>query len=68
VDARVNFIDSDVLVIGGGSAGLWAAIRAKDFVSRVTLVDKGIVASSGISPLIHFIFAPVPEQGRRCRR
>lgn len=61
MDTRVNTLDSDVLVIGGGSAALWAAIRAKEFVTRVTLVDKGIVASSGISPFIHFVFAPVPE-------
>ncbi|MBM2831475.1 MAG: FAD-dependent oxidoreductase [Dehalococcoidia bacterium] len=62
MNTRINSIECDVLVVGGGSAGLWAAIRAADFTNRVTLVDKGIVASSGISPLIHFVFAPVPEQ------
>ena len=39
----IKEIDTDVLVIGGGSAGLWAAIRAKDFCPGVTLVDKGMV-------------------------
>lgn len=34
-------IETDVLVIGGGPAGLWAANRAKEFVGRVTMVDKG---------------------------
>lgn len=47
MDTGIEFVDSDVLVVGGGSAGLWAAIRAADFTPRVTLVDKGIVANSG---------------------
>lgn len=34
-------IDTDVLVIGGGSAALWAANRAKETVNRVLIVDKG---------------------------
>ncbi len=59
---EVKEIDTDVLVIGGGSAGLWAAIRASDFCPRVTLVDKGIVASSGISTFCHVYAAPVPEE------
>ncbi|MDP2916731.1 MAG: FAD-binding protein [Dehalococcoidia bacterium] len=36
-------IETDVLVIGSGIAGLFAAVRAKDFVKDVTLVDKGQV-------------------------
>ncbi|MDB4444527.1 FAD-binding protein [bacterium] len=31
----------DVLVIGGGVAGLWCAIKAKEHVDRVMIVDKG---------------------------
>ncbi len=34
-------INTDVLVIGGGSAALWAANRAKESVDSVLLVDKG---------------------------
>jgi len=34
-------IDTDVLVIGGGSAALWAANKAKESVDSVLLVDKG---------------------------
>jgi succinate dehydrogenase/fumarate reductase flavoprotein subunit len=34
-------IETDVLVIGGGIAGLWAANRAREFVDRVMVVDKG---------------------------
>src|SRR3990170_5538265 len=55
-------IDTDVLIIGGSSAGLWAAIRARDFCPRVTLVDKGIVASAGVSTFIHVVAAPVAEE------
>lgn len=34
-------IETDVLIIGGGIAGLWAAARAKMFADRVTVMDKG---------------------------
>ena len=34
-------IETDVLVIGGGIAGLFAGLRAKEFVDNVILVDKG---------------------------
>ena len=36
-------IETDVLVIGGGIGGLWAGLRAKTFVDRVMIVDKGPV-------------------------
>jgi succinate dehydrogenase / fumarate reductase, flavoprotein subunit len=62
-EARI--IETDVLVVGGGSAALWAAIRAKDFCPRVTLADKGVVASSGVSPLVHIINAPLNEEEQR---
>lgn len=44
-----NFLECDVLIIGGGLAGCWAALRARDFVSQVVLVDKCKVARSGAS-------------------
>lgn len=34
-------VETDVLVIGGGSAGLWAANRAVELGERVLVVDKG---------------------------
>jgi len=40
-------IESDVLVIGGGMAGLFAAIKAKEEGSEVVLVDKNYVSRSG---------------------
>ena len=42
-------VESDVLVIGGGMAGLCAAIKASDKGATVTLVDKGYVTRSGQS-------------------
>ena len=41
--------DCDVLVIGGGLAGTWAAIGAKDYVDDVMLVDKAKVSKTGAS-------------------
>ena len=34
-------VETDVLIIGGGASGLWAAIKARPFVGTVTVVDKG---------------------------
>ena len=42
-------IDTDVLIIGGGIAGLWCALTARDFVDRVILVDKGFVGKTSHS-------------------
>ncbi len=39
--------DADVLVIGGGPAGCWAACNAAQHGARVILVDKGYCGSSG---------------------
>jgi succinate dehydrogenase/fumarate reductase flavoprotein subunit len=39
--------DADVLVIGGGPAGCWAACSAGAAGARVVLVDKGYCGSSG---------------------
>jgi len=36
-----KIIETEVLVIGGGSSGLWAANRAREFASDVLMVDKG---------------------------
>lgn len=51
-------IEADVLVIGGGFAGCQAALRAKDFVDNVVLVDKAVVSRSGASAYAHTHFAP----------
>jgi succinate dehydrogenase/fumarate reductase flavoprotein subunit len=45
-----NRITTDVLVIGGGFAGVFAAVRAKEKGLDVTLVDKASVGRSGQTP------------------
>ena len=40
-------IETDVLVVGGGIAGCFAAIKAKDKGLDVVIVDKAYVAKSG---------------------
>lgn len=40
---------TDVLVIGGGLAGCFAAVRAKELGAQVTLVDKNYVGKTGCS-------------------
>jgi len=44
---REQVIDTDVLVIGGGIAGCWAAISAARQGLKVALVEKGDVVRSG---------------------
>ena len=45
-----NKLECDVLVIGGGWAGLFAAIKAKEQGAQVILVSKGLAGRSGQSP------------------
>ena len=54
-------IDTDVLIVGGGLAGCWAAIGAREEGAQVTLVDKGVVARSGTILYCHDALAPLPE-------
>lgn len=42
-------LTADVLVIGGGMAGAWAAISAARAGARVILVDKGHCGTSGVT-------------------
>ena len=48
--ADVDTSDTDIVVIGSGLAGIFAAIRAADNGMKVTLVDKGSVGLSGMTP------------------
>ncbi|MBW1769292.1 MAG: FAD-dependent oxidoreductase, partial [Deltaproteobacteria bacterium] len=43
-------VETDVLVIGGGIAGCFAAIKAKEQGADVTLIDKGYVGKTGETP------------------
>ncbi|MBS7543877.1 FAD-dependent oxidoreductase [Ancylobacter oerskovii] len=40
-------LDTDVLVLGGGPAGTWAALSAARAGARVVLADKGFCGTSG---------------------
>jgi len=42
--------DADVLVVGSGFAGVFAAVEAAQMGQRVVLVDKGTVGWSGMTP------------------
>ena len=41
-----NLAETDVLVIGGGMAGLFAAIKAREKGVDVAIIDKGFVGKS----------------------
>jgi len=42
-----ELVETDVLVIGGGAAGLNAAIAARERGARVVVADKGVIERSG---------------------
>lgn len=46
-----DIIDCDVLVIGGGFGGAWAALRASELGASVVLVEKAFVSRSGASTM-----------------
>lgn len=49
--------ETDVLVVGGGIAGLFAAVKAHDAGAKVMMVSKGRLGSSGQTPFAKGIFA-----------
>jgi len=60
-----NVVETDVLVIGGGLAGCFAAIKAKEQGVDVTLVDKGYVGKSGETPFAGDTAVFHPEWGHQ---
>ena len=56
--------EADVLVIGGGIAGLFAAVKAHDAGSKVMLVSKGRLGASGQTPFAKGIFAFDPSSAK----
>lgn len=50
VPAPADRYDADVLVVGSGFAGVFAAVEAAKLGQQVVLVDKGAVGWSGMSP------------------
>ncbi len=56
-------LEADVLVIGGGIAGCFAAIKASEQGARVILVDKGYAGKSGQTPYARNFMAFNPAWG-----
>ena len=57
--------DADVLIIGGGPAGTWAAVSAAERGARVVLADKGFCGTSGATAAAGtgvWYIDPDPEQ------
>ena len=61
--SRENRLEADVLVIGGGIAGCFAAIKASEQGAEVILVDKGYVGKSGQTPYARSFMAFNPDWG-----
>lgn len=55
-EGKINYVKTDVLVVGGGMAGVFAAVKAHDAGARVVLVDKGSVGRSGQTPFARGMF------------
>ncbi|BBO67914.1 succinate dehydrogenase/fumarate reductase flavoprotein subunit [Desulfosarcina alkanivorans] len=54
--------EADVLVVGSGIAGLFAAVKGHDAGARVLMVSKGRLGSSGQTPFAKGIFAYDPAK------
>ena len=48
--------ETDVLVIGGGFAGLFAAVKAHDAGAKTMIVAKGSLGRSGLTPFAKGVF------------
>ncbi len=57
-----HLIKTDVLVIGAGNAGFFAAIKAADQGAKVTLVDKGYAGKSGQTQNMETMIVFDPEK------
>ena len=49
--------EADVLVVGSGIAGVFAAVKAYDAGATVLMVSKGRLGASGLTPFARGIFA-----------
>ncbi len=61
-----SLLETDILVIGGGGAGLRAAIEAAQRGCSVAILDKGPVGRSGTTPMAMEAFQAVchPEDSQ----
>ncbi|TKG92864.1 FAD-binding protein [Puteibacter caeruleilacunae] len=61
-DVAYEDLEADVLVIGGGMAGLFAAVKANDAGAKVMIVSKGRLGASGQTPFAKGIFIYDPQK------
>ncbi len=61
--SRENRLETDVLVVGGGFAGCFAALKAREQGADVILVDKGFTGKSGQSPFTSGMMVFNPDWG-----
>ena len=61
--AKERVMKTDVLVIGGGIAGGFAAIKAADAGASVTLIDKGYMSRSGQSRYVDSFLVFIQDWG-----
>jgi len=54
--------EADVLVVGSGIAGLFAAVKGHDAGAKILMVSKGRLGSSGQTPFAKGIFAYDPAR------
>jgi succinate dehydrogenase/fumarate reductase flavoprotein subunit len=60
-----NFIETHVLVIGGGMAGIFAAIKAHEEGVKVILLEKNYVGRSGATMYTSAFSVFNPEWGHK---
>lgn len=60
----MSYVETDVLIIGGGMAAAWAAIGAAREGARVVVVDKGAMGTSGVTATAGPNHWFVPPEGR----
>ncbi|MEI6896961.1 MAG: FAD-binding protein [Psychromonas sp.] len=63
IDFELTTIETDVLIVGGGFAGCFAAVKAAEDGADVTMVVKGRTGRSGLTPWANSWFVFHDTQG-----
>ncbi|WP_435234423.1 FAD-binding protein [Psychromonas sp. PT13] len=63
-DFNIEHRETDVLVIGGGFAGLFAAVKAHDAGASTMIVAKGSLGRSGLTPFAKGVFKFDPKTSK----
>ena len=66
VNMKLTIIETDVLVIGGGFAGNFAAINAVEAGAKVVMAVKGRAGRSGLTPWANSWFGAGAQVGPYC--